>query len=149
MKMKAITTTLLGLSILFAAPAFANDAKVKAEIEALKAEYQKSMEAAAKSSDIRGGLIKACGVKYKKAVTEKMLTQADVNKLCGCSITAEGSVTTADNWELQSAANAKNEEKIKQLQMAMLKKQGESIKKCVGTALDQKLTKLTQQAMQQ
>ena len=147
MKMKAITTTLLSLSMFMTTSVFAADAdKAKAEFEALKTEYKNSMEAATKSSDIRGGLVKACAIKYKKAVAEKILTQTEVTKLCGCSVNAEGTVTVADNWALQSAANAKNEEKIKQLQITMLKRQGDSIKKCVGTALDQKLTKLTQQA---
>lgn len=143
MNMKVLTTALLvtlsfGTSSVFAAE--------QANIEALKAEYQKSLEAAAKSSDIRGGLVKACAVKYKTAISNNALTQADVNKLCGCSVTAEGQVTTAETWDLQSAVNAKNQTKFQQLQTSLMKKQGDSIKKCVGTALDQKLTKLTQQA---
>ncbi|MCH4248243.1 hypothetical protein [Acinetobacter populi] len=147
MNIKLLTAGVIACSTLFGSAAFAADANSsQAEFEALKAEYQKSLETAAKSSDIRGGLVKACSVKYKTAVANKALTQADVNKLCSCSVTAEGQVTTAETWELQSAANAKNKTKFEQLQVSLMKKQGDSIKKCVGTDLDQKLTKLTQQA---
>ena len=126
----------------------ANDqAKAKAEFEAMAKQYQSSIETAAKSSDVRGGLIKACGIQYKKALDLKMLTQADVTKLCTCTVDAEGKVTQAQKWEIQSAVNAKNQTKFQQLQTALMKQQGDSVKKCVGTALDQKLTKLAQQAM--
>ena len=124
-----------------------DQAKAKAEFEAMAKQYQSSIETAAKSSDVRGGLIKACGVQYKKALDLKMLTQADVTKLCTCTTDAEGQVTQAQKWEIQSAVNAKNQAKFQELQGALVKKQGESVKKCVGTTLDQKLSKLAQQAM--
>ena len=133
----------LTLGATFSLPALADD---KAEFEAMKVNYQKAMEAAAKSNDVRGGLINACNIKYKKAVTEKILTQAESNKLCTCSVDAEGQVTNSDNWALQSAANAKDAKRFQQLQINMIKKQGDTIKSCVGTGLSQKLTKLMQQA---
>lgn len=148
MNMKLIATALLAISTVlpvtttFAAePNNANQAK----FQALKAEYEKGLEAAAKSSDVRGGLVKACAIKYKPAIESKTLTQADVNKLCDCSVIAEGQTTAAQNWELQSAVNAKNKAKFEQLQVGIMKRQADVIKKCVGTSLDQKLTKITQQ----
>lgn len=151
MKSKLLATALLSISALFSANTIAttDQAKAKAEFEAMAKQYNAAVESAAKSADIRGGLVKACGIQYKKTVELKLLTQADVNKLCGCTVDAEGSVTQAQKWELQSAVNAKNQDKIKQLQTAIIKKQGESVKKCVGTALDQKLSKLTQQVAAQ
>ncbi len=146
MNIKLVATSLFTLSALFTANTYAADSTQKA-FEAIKAEYEKSLESAAKSSNIRSGLIKACGVKYKMAISNKTLSQSEVNKLCACSVDAEGQVTNAQTWELQSAVNAKNKTKYQQLQMALLKKQGESIKKCVGSSLDQKLSKLASQAM--
>ena len=147
-KTKLIATSLLTLSALFTAPVFANNdaAKDKAEFEAMAKEYKSSVESALKSADIRGGLIKACGIQYKKAVSLKMLTQADVTKLCTCTVDAEGKITEAQKWEVQSAVNSKNQTKIQQLQSSIIKKQGETVKQCVGSALDQKLAKLAQQA---
>lgn len=144
MKLNALlTAATMALTAMVSVPAFADD---KAEFAAMKAEYQKSMEAATKSGDIRGGFIKACGVKYRKAVNDKLLTQAEANKLCSCTVDAEGAVTNADNWALQSAANSKDAKRFQQLQVNLLKKQGDSIKSCVGPALGQKISKLVQQA---
>lgn len=126
-----------------ASPAFADD---RADFQAMKLQYQKAMETATKSSDIRGGFIRACGVKYQKAVNDRLMTSAEANKLCACSVDAEGRVTNADNWALQSAVNAKNAKLVQNLQINMLKKQGDSIRACVGPALSQKIARLVQQA---
>ena len=148
MKSKFLALAVVSISALFSVNSFANDdqAKMKAEFEAMAKQYTTAVETASKSSDIRGGLVKACGIQYKKTIDLKLLTQADVNKLCGCTVDAEGTITQAQKWDLQSAANAKNQTKFQQLQSALMKKQGESVKKCVGPTLDQKLTQLAQKA---
>lgn len=146
---KIIASTLMICSAAFSNVALANNdqAKAKAEFESMMKEYKTSVESALKSSDIRGGLIKACGIQYKKTVTEKMLTQTEVTKLCTCTVDSEGKITDAQKWALQSAANAKNQAKVVELRNNLVKQQGESVKKCVGTALDQKLTSLAKKAM--
>ena len=148
---KIIASGLLICSAALSGTTFANNdqAKAKAEFETMMKDYKAAVDSALKSSDVRGGLIKACGVQYKKTVSEKMLTQADVTKLCTCTVDAEGRVTEAQKWDLQSAANAKNQSKFQQLQTAILKSQGESVKKCVGTTLDKKINDLAQKAVAQ
>lgn len=150
-KAKFLATSLFTLTTLFSTASFANNdqAQAKAEFEAMMKEYKTAVESALKSPDIRGGLIKACGIQYKRTVTLKLLTQAEVSKLCTCTIDTEGKVTESQKWEIQSAINSKNQAKIQQLQTSIVKKQGESVKQCVGSALDQKLAKLAQQAQAQ
>lgn len=150
-KAKLFAVSLLTCSTLFSASTFAtNDpATAKAEFEAMMKEYKSAVEQATKSTDIRGGLIKACGTQYKKTISMKLLTQADVNKLCTCTIDVEGKITESQKWAIQSAINAKNQKKAQELQIGMVEKQRDAVKKCVGPALDQKLIKLTQQAQSQ
>lgn len=148
MKAKIIATSLLTLSALFSANTFANNdqAKAKAEFEGMMKEYQTAMGNAAKSGDIRGGLIKACGVQYKKLIELKKLNQNDVTKLCTCTIDTEGKITDSQKWAIQSAINAKNQSKARELQTNLMKSQQSGVKQCIGTTLDQKIAALAKSA---
>lgn len=139
---KYLISGVFAISALFAGHSFAADTA-----QQLQQQYVKNVEAAYKSTDIQGGLVKACIGKYQPMVSKKALTAAEVNKLCQCEVKAEGSVTNAQMWAVRSAVNAKNTAKAQQLQLSLLKQQGANVRKCVGTALDKKIAGLIQQAM--
>ncbi|MHA5057333.1 hypothetical protein ACX2CK_11230 [Acinetobacter schindleri] len=139
-KAKLLATSLLSLSALFSTASFANDdqAKAKAEFEAMKKEYTTAMKNAGSSSNVRDGLIKACAIPYKQAVKYKKLTQSDVNKLCTCEVDAEGKLTQAQKWQIQSTINQKKNPAT----LAFVEKQNQDLEACFGPQLTNKLKTL-------
>lgn len=143
-KAKLLATSLLSLSALFSTASFANNdqAKAKAEFEAMKKEYTTAMKNAGSSSNVRDGLIKACAIPYKQAVKYKKLTQSDVNKLCTCEVDAEGKLTQAQKWQIQSTINQKKNPAT----LDFVKKQSQNVQSCVGPQLASKLNSLAAEA---
>lgn len=94
------------------------------------------------STNVKAALLQEC-----KTTTTKggKLTAAEVNKFCSCQIEAQGKMTVAQQWEIQSAVNAKKAPSS----LAFVQQQNKNLHACFGADLTAKLKKLTEQAMQQ
>lgn len=62
------------------------------------------VQAAYKSTNVKGALINVCKDQTAKG---GKLSSAEVSKFCSCQVEAQGKVTEAQKWEIQSAINAK------------------------------------------
>ncbi|RZF55774.1 hypothetical protein EXE30_02905 [Acinetobacter halotolerans] len=98
------------------------------------------LEAAYKSTNVKAGLVNVCKDQTAKG---GKLTAAEVSKFCGCQIDAQGKVTEAQKWEIQSAINAKKSPSS----LAFVQQQNKDLQNCLGAPLVSKLEKLTQEAM--
>lgn len=123
---KVLTTTGLLTSLFLSSNLYANNAS----------ELQKAYQ----STNIKSALINVC-----KKDTSKggKLTAAEVNKFCSCQIEAEGRITTAQKWEIQSAINAKKNPSS----LAVIQQQNKALRACFGPQLTAKLQSLSEQAM--
>lgn len=98
------------------------------------------LKAAYKSTNVKSALINVCKDQTTKG---GKLTAAEVNKFCSCNIEAQGKVTEAQKWEIQSAINAKKSPSS----LAFVQQQNKDLQACLGAPLVTKLEKLTQEAM--
>ncbi|WAU74510.1 hypothetical protein [Acinetobacter sp. TR11] len=98
------------------------------------------LQAAYKSTNIKAGLINVC--KDQSAKGGK-LTAAEVSKYCSCTIEAQGKVTEAQKWEMQSAVNAKKNPNT----LPFVQQGYKDVQACLGAPLVSKLEKLTEEAM--
>ena len=98
------------------------------------------LQAAYKSTNVKAGLINVCKEQTTKG---GKLSAAEVSKFCGCQIDAQGKVTEAQKWEIQSAINAKKSPSS----LGFVQQQNRDLKACFGPQLTTKLEKLTEDAM--
>lgn len=98
------------------------------------------LQAAYKSTNVKSALINVCKDQTTKG---GKLTAAEVSKFCSCNIEAQGKVTEAQKWEIQSAINAKKSPSS----LAFVQQQNKDLQACLGAPLVTKLEKLTQEAM--
>ncbi|KXZ73273.1 hypothetical protein [Acinetobacter venetianus] len=98
------------------------------------------LQTAYKSTNVKAALINVCKDQTAKG---GKLTSAEVSKFCGCQIDAQGKVTEAQKWEIQSAINAKKSPSS----LAFVQQQNKDLQACLGAPLVSKLEKLTEEAM--
>ena len=98
------------------------------------------LQAAYKSTNVKSALVNVCKDQTAKG---GKLTSAEVSKFCSCNIEAQGKVTEAQKWEIQSAINAKKSPSS----LAFVQQQNKDLQACLGAPLVTKLEKLTQEAM--
>ena len=122
------------LSCLFSAAAFTT---------AAHAAEANPLAAVAKSTNIKAALIQACKDETTKGSKGK-LSATEVSKLCTCQVEAQGKVTEAQKWEIQSTINAKKNP----ASLAFVQKQNKDLQTCLGTSLVAKLAKLSDEARQ-
>ncbi|KGT48162.1 MULTISPECIES: hypothetical protein [Acinetobacter] len=108
----------------FATTAQANDSK---------------LQNAYKSTNVKAALINVCKEETGKG---KQLTSAEVSKYCTCAVEADGKLTNAQKWEIQSAINQKKSPST----LAFVQKQNKDLQACFGPQLTNKLKTLTEQA---
>lgn len=131
MKSKILFSTIIALTSFVSATTFADNN-----------EQAKKLEAAYQSTNIKQGLVNVCVDDYTKAGALNKLTKADVNKLCSCNVESRGRMTESTKWELQSATNAKNQAKVKEILTRLQKAEEPKIKACLGADLQKKLLSL-------
>lgn len=143
MKLPVLFSSILVAASFFVSPAMANapTAEQKKQFEAYQKEQAAKLEQASKSGNIKQSLIKICADNHVKAGALKSVSQADVNKLCKCTIESEGRMTVSQQWELQSARNAKDQKKFTEVAQRIAKAEQVKVKACVGPALEAKLAK--------
>ncbi|MGN5763033.1 hypothetical protein ACNQO6_01600 [Acinetobacter calcoaceticus] len=98
------------------------------------------LQTAYKSTNVKAALVNVCKDQTAKG---GKLTAAEVSKFCGCQIDAQGKVTEAQKWEIQSAINAKKSPSS----LAFVQQQNKDLQACLGAPLVSKLEKLTEEAM--
>ena len=98
------------------------------------------MQAAYKSTNVKSALINVCKDETGKS---KKLTAAEVSKYCSCAIEADGKLTNAQKWEIQSTINQKKSPAT----LAFVQKQNKDLQTCFGPQLTGKLKTLTEEAM--
>ncbi|WP_151690446.1 hypothetical protein [Acinetobacter junii] len=98
------------------------------------------LQAAYKSTNVKSALVNVCKDQTAKG---GKLTSAEVSKFCSCQIDAQGKVTEAQKWEIQSAINAKKSPSS----LAFVQQQNKDLQACLGAPLVSKLEKLTEEAM--
>ena len=126
LKSNIILSTIVSAAALFATAASANESN--------------KMQQAYKSTNIKAALINVC--KEETAKGDK-LSAAEVSKYCSCAIEADGKLTNAQKWEIQSAINQKKSPSS----LAIVKKQNTDLQACFGPQLTSKLQSLTEEAM--
>ncbi len=99
-----------------------------------------ALQKAYQSTNIKAALINVCKTETSKG---GKLTSAEVTKFCTCQVEAEGKMTTAQKWEIQSAINAKKSPSS----LAFIQQQNKEIQACFGAPLTAKLQKLTEEAI--
>ena len=98
------------------------------------------LQQAYKSTNVKSALINVCKDETGKS---KKLTSAEVSKYCGCAIEADGKLTNAQKWEIQSTINQKKSPGT----LAFVQKQNKDLQACFGPQLTGKLKTLTEEAM--
>lgn len=98
------------------------------------------LQQAYKSTNVKSALVNVCKTETAKG---GKLTSAEVSKFCSCQIDAQGKVTEAQKWEIQSAVNQKKNPSS----LAFVQQQNAALKACFGPQLTSKLETLTQAAM--
>ena len=129
--MKNLKSGLL-LSSMFSIAAMMGSAAQAAEANPLQQAY--------KSTNVKSALVNVCKTETAKG---GKLSSAEVSKFCSCQIDAQGKVTEAQKWEIQSAINQKKNPSS----LAFVQQQNASLKTCFGPQLTGKLETLTQAAM--
>lgn len=128
--MKNLKSNIL-ISSLFSAVAFMATT-VHADTQKLQQAY--------KSTNVKSALINVCKDETGKS---KKLSTAEVSKYCSCAIDADGKLTNAQKWEIQSTINQKKNPST----LAFVKKQNTDLQACFGPQLTGKLKTLTEEAM--
>lgn len=85
-----------------------------------------------KSTNIRGDLEKNCQGSFTKA---KVLTSAEASKFCKCTIDSQAKMTNAEEWEIQSAVNAKKDPRT----LPVVKRTEQYMTTCAGSNLIKKV----------
>ncbi len=98
------------------------------------------MQQAYKSTNVKSALINVCKEETGKG---KKLSAAEVSKYCSCAIDADGKLTNAQKWEIQSTINQKKSPTT----LAFVQKQNKDLQACFGPQLTGKLKTLTEEAM--
>ena len=94
----------------------------------------------AKSTNVKAAIIAEC----KTQITKKGgLTAAEAGKYCTCDTDIKGKTTMAQQWELQSAINAKKSPST----LSFIQKQNADMKACLGPQLTGKIQGLAEAAM--
>lgn len=124
-KSNIILSTMMSAAALFATASHAAD---------------NPLQAAYKSTNVKSALVNVCKDQTAKG---GKLTSAEVSKFCSCQIDAQGKVTEAQKWEIQSAINAKKSPSS----LAFVQQQNKDLQACLGAPLVSKLQKLTEEAM--
>ncbi len=109
-------------------------------VTAFAATTVQAAENPAKSTNVKAALISSCKEQTTKG---GKLTSSEVSKFCNCNIEAQGKVTEAQKWEMQSAANAKKNPNS----LPFVQQGYKDLKACLGAPLVSKLEKLTEEAM--
>lgn len=120
------------LSSLFATSALLATATHAADENPLQTAY--------KSTNVKAALVNVCKDQTAKG---GKLSSTEVSKFCSCQIDAQGKVTEAQKWEIQSAINAKKSPSS----LAFVQQQNKDLQACLGAPLVSKLEKLTEEAM--
>ena len=120
------------LSTLFSAVALMTTATHAAESNKLQEAY--------KSTNVKSALINVCKDETGKS---KKLSAAEVSKYCTCAVEADGKLTNAQKWEIQSSVNQKKSPAT----LAFVQKQNKDLQACFGPQLTGKLKTLTEDAM--
>ena len=126
LKSNIILSTLVSAAALFATAAHA-------------AESNKLQEAY-KSTNVKSALINVCKEETAKG---NKLSSAEVSKYCTCAVEADGKLTNAQKWEIQSAINQKKSPST----LAFVQKQNKDLQACFGPQLTTKLKSLTEAAV--
>ena len=129
--MKNLKSNILLSTLMSAAALFATTSNA--------AESNKLQEAY-KSSNVKSALINVCKEETGKS---KKLSTAEVSKYCTCAVEADGKLTNAQKWEIQSAINQKKSPST----LAFVQKQNKDLQTCFGPQLTGKLKSLTEEAM--
>lgn len=124
-KSNIILSTMMSAAALFATASHAAD---------------NPLQAAYKSTNVKSALVNVCKDQTAKG---GKLTSAEVSKFCSCQIDAQGKVTEAQKWEIQSAINAKKSPSS----LAFVQQQNKDLQACLGAPLVSKLEKLTEEAI--
>ena len=98
------------------------------------------LQQAYKSTNVKSALINVCKEETGKG---KKLTAAEVSKYCSCAVEADGRLTNAQKWEIQSTINQKKSPAT----LAFVQKQNKDLQACFGPQLTGKLKNLTEEAM--
>ena len=120
------------LSTLVSAVALMTTASNAAETNKLQEAY--------KSTNVKSALINVCKDETGKS---KKLSSAEVSKYCTCAVEADGKLTNAQKWEIQSTINQKKSPAT----LAFVQKQNKDLQACFGPQLTGKLKSLTEEAM--
>ena len=120
------------LSALVSAVALMTTASNAAETNKLQEDY--------KSTNVKSALINVCKEETGKS---KKLSAAEVSKYCTCAVEADGKLTNAQKWEIQSTINQKKSPAT----LAFVQKQNKDLQACFGPQLTGKLKSLTEEAM--
>ena len=98
------------------------------------------LQEAYKSTNVKSALINVCKEETGKG---KKLSSAEVSKYCTCAVEADGRLTNAQKWEIQSTINQKKSPAT----LAFVQKQNKDLQACFGPQLTGKLKSLTEEAM--
>ena len=98
------------------------------------------LQEAYKSTNVKSALINVCKDETGKS---KKLSAAEVSKYCTCAVEADGKLTNAQKWEIQSTINQKKSPAT----LAFVQKQNQDLQACFGPQLTGKLKSLTEEAM--
>ncbi len=99
-----------------------------------------ALQQAYKSTNVKSALVNVCKQETTKG---GKLTSAEVSKFCSCQIDAQGKVTEAQKWEIQSAVNQKKSPSS----LAFVQQQNRDLQACFGPQLTGKLKTLAEAAM--
>lgn len=98
------------------------------------------MQQAYKSTNVKSALVNVCKEETAKG---KKLTAAEISKYCSCAVDADGKLTNAQKWEIQSTINQKKSPAT----LAFVQKQNKDLQTCFGPQLTGKLKTLAEEAM--
>lgn len=98
------------------------------------------MQSAYKSTNVKSALVGVCKEETAKGAK---LSTAEVAKYCSCAVDADGRLTNAQRWEIQSTINQKKNPST----LPFVQKQNKDLQACFGPQLTTKLKTLTEAAM--
>ena len=125
LKSNIILSAAISVAALFASAAHADNEK---------------LQQAYKSTNVKSALINVCKEETGKG---KKLSAAEVSKYCTCAVDADGRLTNAQKWEIQSTINQKKSPAT----LAFVQKQNKDLQAFFGPDLTGKLKSLTEEAM--
>ena len=94
----------------------------------------------AKSTNVKAAIVATC----KEQISKKGdLNATEAGKYCTCDTDVKGKMTLSQQWELQSAINAKKNPST----LSFIQKQNADMKSCLGPQLTTKIQGLAEAAM--